>query len=277
MMPSSFDRFAMRFTPAARTVTREFLRWWAVLMLAPLLCGSAVAGELPGDMGMWVWKRAAFQTDEARQRLVRFCNANGITHLDVHVSYTEDEHTVRLREEDALRRLVDLAGKSGITIAALRGSPRMFQAPNHDRSLQELEVIAAFAKSLPTGHQFKGVKYDVEPYLSREWKEGQVPLQTLMRDYLAFLRKARTYLRDHAPQLWLAVDTPFWWDKDKFALEFEGHTKRFNEHIQELTDFIVIMSYRRSAAQVLSLVEDEVRYAARIGKVVFLSLETIRL
>ena len=98
-----------------------------------------------------------------------------------------------------------------------------------------------------------------------------------MHDYLAFLRKAKTVLHEKAPHLSLAVDTPFWWDKDEFALEFEGQRKRFNEHVQDLTDFIVIMSYRCSAKKVLSISEDEMRYAGRIGKVVFLSLETIQL
>ena len=73
------------------------------------------------------------------------------------------------------------------------------------------------------------------------------------------------------------MDTPFWWDKDEFALEFEGGKKRFNEHVQDLTDFIVIMSYRCSAKKVLGIVEDEKRYAERIGKVIFLSVETIQL
>jgi len=37
------------------------------------------------------------------------------------------------------------------------------------------------------------------------------------------------------------------------------------------------MSYRCSAKKVLSIVQDELRYAERIGKVIFLSLETNRL
>jgi len=48
-----------------------------------------------------------------------------------------------------------------------------------------------------------------------------------------------------------------WWDKDRFALEFEGKRKPFNEHVQDLTDFITIMSYRRSSQKVLDCVESE--------------------
>jgi hypothetical protein len=98
-----------------------------------------------------------------------------------------------------------------------------------------------------------------------------------MLDYLSFLQKARSVLHQEAPDLWLAVDVPFWWDKDKFILEFDGKRKRFNEHVQDLTDFIVVMSYRRTVQQVLSCVENERRYARQINKIIFTSLETVQL
>jgi len=99
----------------------------------------------------------------------------------------------------------------------------------------------------------------------------------MIDDYLTLLRKARSVLNKEAPHLWLAVDTPFWWDKDKFALEFEGKRKRFSEHVQDLTDFITIMSYRRSSQKVLDCVEGERRYAKRIKKAIFPALETVEL
>jgi hypothetical protein len=250
---------------------------WLVLALAiPPSLHAGPSGP-SGGLGMWVWSTSSFATEEARQRLVRFCGRHGISHLDVQVRFSHDNGNPRLQNEKAFRDLVLLAGGRNITTAALRGNPRMFSSQNHERSLRELEAIIAFSGSLPEKSLFKGVKYDVEPYLTKEWKVKGKPLNTLMHDYLAFLRKAKTTLHERAPHLWLAVDTPFWWDKDEFVLEFEGVRKRFNEHVQDLTDFIVIMSYRCSAKKVLSIAEDEIRYAGRIGKVVFLSLETIQL
>jgi hypothetical protein len=231
----------------------------------------------PDGLGMWVWSKSSFATEEARQRLVRFCVKHGISQLDVQIRFSHDSQHPHLQAEDAFRDLILLAGRHGITTAALRGNPRMFSIQNHERSLHELNAIIAFSRSLPENSSFRGIKYDVEPYLTKEWKAKGKPLNTLMHDYLAFLRKAKTALHEKAPHLWLAVDTPFWWDKDEFALEFEGERKRFNEHVQDLTDFIVIMSYRCSAKKVLSIVEDEKRYAGRIGKVILLSLETIQL
>ena len=250
---------------------------WLLLTLAaphPLYAGPIAP---PDGLGMWVWSKYSFATEEARQRLVRFCVKHGISHLDVQIKFSHDNGIPRLQHEEAFRNLVLLAGERNITMAALRGNPRMFSSQNHERSLRELDAIIAFSRSLPEKSLFKGVKYDVEPYLTKEWKVKGKPLNTLMHDYLAFLRKAKTALHEKAPHLWLAVDTPFWWDKEEFTLEFEGERKRFNEHVQDLTDFIVIMSYRCSEKKVLRIVEEEMRYAERIGKVIFLSLETNRL
>ncbi len=226
---------------------------------------------------MWVWSNSAFSTPDARRKLIKFCVDHRIIHLDVHIKMSSKGKPPALKDADAFKDLILLAGQNQITTAALRGDPRMFFAEKHQQTLQELQAIVDFSKKLPGDALFKGIKYDVEPYLTKEWKKKGTTRETVMRDYLAFLRKARLVLQDGAPGLWLAVDTPFWWDNDEFILEFEDSRKRFNEHIQDLTDFIAIMSYRRSPQSVLACVDGERRYAQRIHKVIFPSLETTRL
>lgn len=228
-------------------------------------------------VGMWVWSESSFSTDEARQRLVRFCVKHHIGHLDIHIQMTRDNEIPILPAAEAFKDLILLAGRHNITTAALRGNPKMFFSPNHEQTLRELRAIIDFSKTLPKDNLFKGIKYDVEPYLTKEWKANEGSLTAVILDYLNFLHKARSVLHEETPHLWLAVDMPFWWDKDKFILEFEGQRKHFNEHVQDLTDFVVVMSYRRSSRQVLSCVENELRYAKQINKVIFTSLETIKL
>lgn len=228
-------------------------------------------------LGMWVWSSSSFLTQEARQQLVQFCVKHRITHLDVHVKMTHNSNKPILKDAEAFKDLIVLAGQHNITIAALRGNPKMFFSENHERTLRELRAIVAFSEALPQDTLFKGIKYDVEPYCTKKWKSGDTPVYPMIHDYLTLLRKARSVLDKEAPHLWLAADTPFWWDKDRFALEFEGKRKRFNEHVQDLTDFITIMSYRRSSRKVLDCVEGERRYAQRIKKVIFPSLETVKL
>ena len=170
-----------------------------------------------------------------------------------------------------------LAGKKNITTSILRGDPRMFFSQKHRQTLEELRAVMAFSQTLPKEALLKGIKYDVEPYLTNEWRAGGETRRSIMHDYLAFLRKARRVLDEETPHLLLGADTPFWWDRDQFVMEFEGRNQRFSEHVQDLTDFIVIMSYWRDPRKVLDSVEGERKYAERIEKLVYPSLETIQL
>jgi hypothetical protein len=247
-----------------------------LLMTALGLPVSLHAEPIDG-LGMWVWSYSAYATPQARQRLIRFCEKNQIRHLDVHTRIYQDKGQTVLRDGEAFRALIRLAGEHNITTAALRGDPKMFFSRNHEKALCELRAIIAFSRTFPGDTLFRGIKYDVEPYLSQEWRAKGKSRETVMKDYLSFLRLAGLVLDEEAPGLWLAADTPFWWDKDELILDFGGRRKRFNEHVQDLTDFITIMSYRRSAKEVLHCVQDERTYAEKIHKVIFPSLETIKL
>ncbi len=123
-------------------------------------------------LGMWVWSDSAFSTDKARQELVRFCVEHQIGHLDIYITMSGDEDKPMVQNAEALRDLILLAGLHNITTAALRGNRKMFFSENHEQTLQELRAIIAFYETLPAGNLFKGIKYDVEPYRTKEWKAG---------------------------------------------------------------------------------------------------------
>jgi hypothetical protein len=247
------------------------------LLVMALGMPASLHAQPAEGLGMWVWSYSAYATPQARQRLIRFCEKNHIRHLDVHIRMFQDKNETRLRDAKAFRALIWLAGEHNITTAALRGSPRMFFSRNQEKALGELQAMIAFSRALPGDTLFRGIKYDVEPYLTEEWMAKGKSRAIVMEDYLSYLRMAGSVLDEKAPQLWLAADTPFWWDRDELILNFEGQRKRFSEHVQDLTDFIAIMSYRRGARQVLNCVEGERMYAEKIHKVIFPSLETIEL
>ncbi len=259
-------------------VSKHSKRILIILLLAMGL-GMPISShaEPVESLGMWVWSYSAFATPQARQRLIRFCEKNQIRHLAVHIRMLGDKDETGLRDAKAFRALIRLAGEHNVTTAALRGNPKMFFPRNRERALDELQALIAFSRTLPRDTLFQGIEYDVEPYLTEEWKAKGKSRQTVMEDYLSFLRTARSVLDEKAPHLWLAADTPFWWDKDELILNFGGQRKRFSEHVQDLTDFITIMSYRRSAQEVLTCVEGERMYAEKIHKVICPSLETIEL
>jgi hypothetical protein len=223
---------------------------------------------------MWVWPQTAFSTEAAREKLLAFCAEQGITHLDQHVGFENGRAGRALENAHALTAWVVAAREKGITVNALRGSPEMFFRRNHEKTLDELRAIVAFDKHLPSTAHLAGVKYDVEPYGTEEWKAGGEQRVTVMLDYLSFLQKAKNLLKEQAPHLELSVDVPMWWDRPEFAIEFEGATKLLVHHVQDQTDFIGIMSYRPSADQILDAVQGELAYASTLDKTICPGLET---
>jgi hypothetical protein len=103
-----------------------------------------------------------------------------------------------------------------------------------------------------------------------------------MLEYLEFLARARDKLHRQAPGLTLSVDIPMWYDRNPqlYDITYDGQKKNFHQHIQDLTDYIGIMSYRRQADGsngVIAMVADELAYAEKIHKFICPALETIRL
>ncbi len=231
-------------------------------LIISLLIGFCLAldGREP-PLGMWVWKQIHLESDEACGELLDFCEREDITHIDQHLSIKKG----MLLNEEALRDFIIKAANRGITVNALRGDKAMFFAINHDRTMAAVKTIVAFNETLPNGKKLLGIKFDVEPYGSQEWKAGGDQRSQVIRDYLNYLNQVNAYLSMAAPEMELAVDVPFWWDKTEFQIVFDGQKKLFVEHVQDRVDWLGIMSYRRDPSETAKLVATELNYASKIG------------
>jgi hypothetical protein len=210
---------------------------------------------------MWVWKQIHLESEEARGELLDFCEREEITHIDQHVSIKKGI----LLNAESLRNFIIKAADRGITVNALRGDKAMFFASNHERTMSAVRTIVAFNETLPDGKELLGIKFDVEPYGSQEWKAGGDQRSQVMRDYLSYLNQVNAYLSMAAPGMELAVDVPFWWDKTEFQIVFDGQKKLFVEHVQDRVDWLGIMSYRRDPSVTAKLVTTELNYASKLG------------
>jgi len=206
--------------------------------------------------------------------LLDFCVRHGISHMDVHVIMDTRDGQYIVRNPDLLKILIVSAHEKSISVGALRGDPRMFFRENQEASIKQLEALVAFEKTLPEGIHLSAVKYDVEPYATPEWKAGGEDREQVMRDYVAFLHKAQSLIREEVPHMQLTVDIPFWWDTEDLSLEVAGEEKVLSKHVQDVTDCVTVMSYRRKTERIQECVQDEMKYADEIGKTVFLALET---
>ena len=231
-------------------------------LIISLLIGFCLAleGREP-PLGMWVWKQIHLESEEARGELIDFCEREEITHIDQHISIKKGI----VLNAGALRNFIIEAADHGITVNVLRGDKAMFFASNHERTMSAVKTIVAFNETLPDGKKLLGIKFDVEPYGSQEWKAGGDQRSQVMRDYLSYLNQVNAYLSMAEPGMELAVDVPFWWDKTEFEIVFDGQKKLFVEHVQDRVDWLGIMSYRRDPSETAKLVATELNYASKLG------------
>ncbi len=248
-------------------------------------CKCSTAGIPDEIRGVWVWKDIVVKTDKEQDRLLDFCQRHDINLLLMQVHQTDKETDPKITYPEKLARLIREAAKRGIVVEALDGAKDMAMAENQEHTLGILDMIITFNQSLPKGERFVAVHYDIEPYLLPGWKEGQESRNVIMRDLLDYYSKAREKLDERGSEMLLACDIPMWYDVktepgDSCIIEYNGQTKNLHMHIQDICDYIGIMSYRTHAVgnnSITYMVENELAYAESIGKKVCAAFEVSKL
>ncbi len=233
--------------------------------------------------GLWVWHKRFIIDPLEQDELLAFCQRQGINLLMVQIHYPHGSEPVAIDQPQRYAELIGKAAELGIRVEALDGEKSMGLAENHGRSLAVLQAILELNATLPEGKRFSGIHYDIEPYLLDDWSDGARRTQ-IMSDLLDYFSKARELVREADPGMSFASDIPFWFDTDTsedglpLALEYAGQTKPIQQHIQDICDYVGIMSYRTKALgpnSITDIVEREVAYAEAIGKSVCAAVETI--
>lgn len=235
--------------------------------------------------GLWVWHYEAYSTPEAREKLLSFCQRHGYNRILLQVHLNPDTSSLRVRNPEALTTLIADSAHRGIVVEALDGAKDMAMRKNQPRTLAILDAVLKFNRTLPKHARLAGIHYDIEPYIMEQWKQGGPTRHIIMRDLLEFYTEVKRRLAEDANGLTLAADIPFWYDNkvepdDHCMIEYNGQTKNIQQHIQDICDYVGIMSYRRHATgpnSVTNVIENELAYAQQIGKFITPALETIKL
>ncbi|MBI4373247.1 MAG: hypothetical protein HY542_00060 [Deltaproteobacteria bacterium] len=228
---------------------------------------------------MWLWETEKILTsDEERQTLLGFCKTEGITDLFVQIPYeAESSAAWKIRWNPLpFRRLNRELQAAGIRVHALDGDPRYALEEYHGRLLALIDRIAEYNKSVPQEERFAGIRYDNEPYLLPNF--GGVRKEAVLRQYLSLLEKSQVLTQKAG--LEFGVDIPFWFDgrNEFFEPSAAVGGRPMSELIIDRVDTIGIMDYRTQAYGadgVIAHGADELAYASRRGKKVFVGLETV--
>lgn len=229
------------------------------------------------DVGLWVWPRNVVKNAAERDALLAFCEKNGITRLLVQVHFNKEASPPELAYPAEMQDLLSKASEKGIAVEALDGAPEMGLEAQRAKTLAYLDAVLKFHQQQPKGKGFAGVHYDIEPHLSQRWRDGDEKSVSL--ETLGTMQEIQKHVKAADPSLLLAYDIPMWFDArgDGLTVEFNGSSKNLHQHIQDLSDYVGIMSYRLQATgsnSVSAVCEQELAYAEKTGKKLYASLET---
>lgn len=232
------------------------------------------------NKAMWLWEtEKIIKNPEEQKTFFDFCKKQQITDIFAQIPYEAErmgkKWTISWNSAE-MRPLLAKLNKAGIKVHALDGDPRFALKEWHGRSIALLEKIIEYNQSVSRQERFYGIRYDNEPYLLPQF--GGIHKESVLKEYLELAEKSQALARKAG--LSFGVDIPFWFDGfNEFfepAASLEG--RLMSERIIDVVDNVGIMDYRTVAYGADGVIEhgtNELKYAAKKGKKVFIGLETV--
>ena len=230
-------------------------------------------------MALWVWEKESFRlADDAawRRETLDFVQRKGFNTLYLYADAYKDR--LPLRDEPRLYRalIADLHAR-GFRVYALLGSADLktenYVFPGRrDAAMAMVNRVFDYNAAAAAGERFDGINLDVEPYLTDEWDRNA---ERVLQLYLDLSEAIMASKKSHGSTIAVGPAMPFWYDGREVT--WRGARRRMNEAVQSIYDYVAIMDYRDHAEgrdSIISLAEDEMAFAAKIGKAVVIGVDT---
>jgi len=235
---------------------------------------------------LWVWNTSEILASKGLQQdFLRFLQGHGFTRIFLQLpegkigGSTPGEITL---DSEKLRPFLANLKRGGTAVLALDGFKDYALPAWHEGVLRTVENVIRYNRESERSERFSGIHYDVEPYLIKGFAGPR--RQAFLQGYLELLEKISA--KTKPSQTLFGVDIPFWYDAaDELSgkpvpIMFRGVSKPASEHVIDLVDEVAIMDYRTAAYGadgVIAMAQDELAYASKQGKLVFIGLETTEL
>ena len=238
---------------------------------------------------MWVWEvEPLLQEEEKRAELFTFCRERKINELFLQLPYrfeSEDSPEVVciIRYPWKLKAFLKAARNEGILCHALDGYPEFVLTDYHPRVMAQVYAILQFNASAEPEERFYGIHLDNEPYQLLGFEgPGQVEI---LEQFLQLNQEVMMMIGMTGEELVYGIDIPFWFDEqdessgERCIVDFNGQRKDAAKHLIDLVDNVGIMDYRNFAGGADGMIrhgQDEVAYASKVGKQIYLGVETFK-
>lgn len=236
----------------------------------------------PFDKALWVWNTDDIFKDRAKEsKLFSLLEKQNFNHVFLALPYrlSSSRDSGIVIDEKQFRPLLSRLNKMSIKAHALIGDKDFIFPEQRAFVTATLENMISFNTRSKPGEQFYGIHLDVEPYLLPGFNGARQ--EWILDNFVDLLDHAATIAK--RANLFIGADIPCWLDvPDEFTgdyLQFKSHgaNKRIVDHIIDIMDLVVLMSYRTmadGADGVIMHSSGEIEYAEKNGKQVLIGLET---
>ncbi len=244
----------------------------------------------PLGRAMWVWKvDPLLSSQRYRTEFFEFCKETKINEIFLQIPYKfvndlTDDVECKILNQPELRAFIKEAREEGIKTHALDGYPEFVLTEHHPRVLVQVRALIEFNKKASQAERFYGIHLDNEPYqlLGFNGPAGR----SIMLQFFDLNQKIMNLLRTEKSEMVYGIDIPFWFDeaKDtdgnlKYIFDYNGKIQDAARHLIDIVDNIGIMNYRNFGGGADGMVkhgQDEVWYADKVGKKIYLGVETFK-
>jgi len=245
---------------------------WVFLFL--VVANSAVAFP---HRALWLWNtEELIARPELRDTLLQVRDE-----LDIQDVFLNFPHRFELREnrircvllqEDSIAALVRWASAQGFRIFALAGEPEWALPKFAGYAEAFTRAVLQFAQQLPHAGTISGIHLDVEPHLLIQFASPVLRTQ-LYRSKIRLHGRLAEIIHANST-LEYGADIPFWMHD---SVSFDGKRAPVVEHLWQRVDHLSVLVYRDHAEGpngILKLAERHVAMAEKLGKQVYIGVET---
>ena len=257
------DCFALlRFRLAVLAMTAFSMFLLMTGLSSPVSAEPEVLGDA-APRAMWVWKSDPINDERVRSELFKLCNRTAVHKLFLPVGgYPLSEQKAVFQEK--IGKFLQECHAQGIQIHALEGDPLWALKRYHFKVLRSLEGYLQFNRGRPSTQRIDGFQLDIEPYALPQWKTGyQELLKRQLLDLVIECRRMIDQERDGHPLL-LGIAVPFFYDRDP----------EFEKALLSQVDYIALMAYFDTGAEIIKKGRSHVEEAAQAGKKIIIGVET---
>lgn len=211
-------------------------------------------------MGTYIWEAETLESES--EEILAFANEQGVNLL-----YTR----IDMQQPDTLYRdFVRKANAEGIEVHAMGGHPIWALEESRGKIMKLVDWVKRYNQGASADERFRGIHLDIEPYVMPIWKENKESvLRQWMGNIEAFVRESK-----EVADLETSVDLAAWLEKTPTPGQPD---KPFGHWMIDQLDHTTLMAFRDRAegtGGIVSLVENQMKYAETIGKKLVVAVET---